>query len=118
MISRFRWPSFLRWNRPAAERFFVTLFAFQTEPKMMRTSHTFATFSRLSMGTLHHRTISWMPATLLLEPLRFWAQAGRNLTLDETVRLAQRLQARVMSWGPFECTRELHDLAMKKIERL
>lgn len=118
MASRFRWPSFFPWSRSGGERTFVSLFAFQTRPKAMHTSHTFATFSRRSGDTIRHRTISWMPATLLLEPLRLWAQPGRNLTLEETLRLAERFQARSYGWGPFECTRELYQVAMLKADRL
>src|SRR5690242_837347 len=112
------WRSLFRWNRSAVERYFVTLFAFQTEPKSMRTSHTFATFSRLSRGTLTHRTISWLPVSRSIEPIRIWTEPGRNFTLQETIDFARQVEAAVHGWGPFECTREAHDLAMKKIERL
>ena len=77
----------------ATERYYVLIFGSQSQPKLLRYTHTWATFIR-AVGegsdpngyTLYHHTISWLPQTL---EVRVWApfpEPGVNLDLYETLR--------------------------------
>jgi hypothetical protein len=46
-------------------------------------------------------TISWMPATLVIRPLHLRPEAGVNLDLATTLRVAAGRGWRVTAWGPF-----------------
>jgi hypothetical protein len=96
------------------ERYFVLIFGSQTTPRVPRFTHTWATAVKTveSPGcgpqVVDVNTISWMPATLQLHPLRFSPEPGRNLELHETVRMALGLREHVALWGPYKVQPELY----------
>jgi hypothetical protein len=108
---------------PAAEHY-VVIFAYQGPSNRPRHSHTFATFVRSEEDdsakgyALETHTISWMPASLNVRPLALFPERGRNLTLDETMKLARSMNARVTAWGPYPIAPELFDKALKRKARL
>jgi hypothetical protein len=53
-------------------------------------------------------TISWMPATLKIDALRYVTEKGVNLGLHETLDYALADGERVSQWGPYECRPELY----------
>lgn len=110
---------------PAASKYYMVIFASQTEPPRPRTSHTFATFVKVNDAAGANQetppqshTISWMPATGNIVIVRLAPEAGKNFTLDESLRWAAELNSRVTAWGPFEIQKTLFDSALQQIERL
>jgi hypothetical protein len=94
---------------PAAERYYLTVFGAQSQPKLPRFTHTFATFVRVadpspndSLPSVQAYTISWLPQTLKVRPFRCHDEPGVNLTLDATLKWACANGLRVSQWGPYE----------------
>jgi hypothetical protein len=90
------------------ERFYVMVFAAQSVPRLPSHSHTWATVVRAmecpaKPPVLEAFTISWMPATLDIHPLRFTVEPGTNLGLHETMVYAMAKHERISMWGPYEC---------------
>jgi hypothetical protein len=99
------------------------MFGQQRVPNDPEFSHTFAAFVRASWPgpgpcppapCLEVRTISWFPATMRIRALALLPEAGRNLDLHSTLRWAQANDMRTSLWGPFQCTRELYDSALRQ----
>jgi len=94
---------------PPGERYFLVVFGSQSTPKRAKYTHTWATVVRTVDGppgtppvVAETHTISWMPATLDIYPLRFEVEPGVNLSLDDTLRMAKDYNERVSMWGPYE----------------
>ncbi len=90
------------------ERFYALIFAAQSVPRRPAYSHTWATVVRAverpgAAPALEADTISWLPATLDIRPLRLWVEPGTNLGLHETIAYARGNGERVSLWGPYEC---------------
>ena len=91
-----------------AERYYVLIFGAQPSPKIIKDSHTWATFIRVvgegadpaGYQVIAH-TISIVPATLRVRTLALDAEPGRNLNLEETLAYARDRAANVTAWGPF-----------------
>jgi hypothetical protein len=103
----------------AGEFYYLTVFAFQGEPNLPRSAHTFATFIRASGDgpcpenyRLEAHTISWYPAGGAIRAARLLPEPGVNLSLPATLCQARLLGARVSRWGPFQIHRELYDRAL------
>jgi hypothetical protein len=90
------------------ERYYMLVFGSESTPKVPRYTHTWATVVKTvetpgcapQVAEVH--TISWMPATLQIHPWRFTPEPGRNLELDETIRMALGFHEQVAVWGPYE----------------
>jgi hypothetical protein len=71
-------------------------------------THTWATLVRATEvpGTpepvLEVFTISWLPATLDIRPLRFHIEPGANVDLHDTIRNSLRTKQEIAMWGPYE----------------
>src|SRR6476646_5636602 len=90
-------------NQPESpgERYYLLVFGSQTTPKLPRYTHTWVTVVRAAPGgAVEHHSISWMPATLDIQPWRFEVEPGVNLDLDGSVRMALDKGERVSLWGP------------------
>jgi hypothetical protein len=92
----------------AGPRYYMLIFGAQTQPKIPRFTHTFCTIVRVtdpppgcSGFSMEAYTISWLPQTLKVKPYRLWAEPGRNLTLDETLRWCAQNRMHVSLWGPY-----------------
>jgi hypothetical protein len=96
------------------ERFFITLFASQTTPRIPRLSHSWATVLRVvdpgegQPPIVESHTISWMPATLEIHPWRFQTEKGVNLSLHDSLNHALAQGEHVSQWGPYECRPNLY----------
>ncbi|MFO0847701.1 MAG: hypothetical protein U0871_03935 [Gemmataceae bacterium] len=91
----------------AGERYYMTLFG--TQSALYRTSHThtWATFVRTAVTPTGEvpvavDTVSWMPATLDIHPLRLRREPGVNLTLGQTLDWVASFNGKVSAWGPYE----------------
>jgi hypothetical protein len=92
---------------PAAPRYYMILFGGQSVPFVPRTAHTFATYVKATPGAngaldLEQVTISWLPESGPVQPLRIRSVPGHNYTLKETFAIAAKNNARMSMWGPFE----------------
>ena len=101
--------------KPEYEHFYILVFGSQTTPRIPRYTHTWATVVKTTelpgcppqVTDVH--TISWLPATLEVRPLRFWVEKGTNLDLDTTLREVLQNGEHVSLWGPFETWHGLYD---------
>ena len=95
-----------RWA--AAESHYVLIFGAQPSPKIIKDSHTWATFVRvIGEGSdpagyqIFAHTISFVPATLQVRTFALQAEPGANLDLEGTLAYARDKGASVTVWGPF-----------------
>jgi len=91
----------------AAPRYYMVLFGGQSVPFVPRTAHTFGTFVKATPDatgalSLEQVTISWLPESGPVQPLRIRSVPGHNYTLEETFAIAAKNNARMSMWGPFE----------------
>ncbi|MFO0888092.1 MAG: hypothetical protein U0790_02980 [Isosphaeraceae bacterium] len=103
----------------AEEHYFFMIFGSQSSPKLLRYSHTWATFVRAvgegpDLGTyqLEVNTISWFPRTLDVKVFRPWPEPGVNLDLYQTIRCVSSQRESITMWGPFVCVKEVWDRAL------
>src|SRR6516165_1298634 len=100
----------------ASERYYVLIFGSQSHPKLLRYTHTWATFVR-AVGdesnpdgcALYQHTISWLPQTL---NVRVWSpipEPGVNLDLYQTLQAVSAHNERVTLWGPFVITPDIYE---------
>jgi len=107
-----------------AEPHYMLMFSSQGESLLPQVSHVFAAFVKTTAGgemndrPVEAQCISWLPETLKVEPLHVTPEAGRNLSLAETIQWAKDMNARITMWGPFRIDQELYDMAIEQVERL
>src|SRR5690348_14279068 len=77
----------------ADERYYVLIFGAQSHPKLLRYTHTWATFVRAVGGpsnpggcTLYVHTISWLPQTLEVRVWNPFPEPGVNLDLYQSLQ--------------------------------
>lgn len=102
--------SLLAWapsQAEGSEHYYVIIFGSQSHPKLLRYTHTWATFIRaVGEGTdpanyaLEHHTISWLPRTLQVRTWRLTPEPGVNLTLDQSLDTVRSNRERIVMWGP------------------
>lgn len=103
---------------PPGERYYLLVFGSQTVPKLPRYTHTWVTVVRVPPAEagrplrIEPHTISWMPATLDIQPWRYNIEPGVNLDLDASVRMALEREERVSLWGPYEIPPGLYRKAL------
>jgi hypothetical protein len=91
------------------ERFYVLVFSSQTVPARPKYAHSWAAVVRTvekegcGASIAEQQTISWLPASLDIQPLYLHPVPPVNLGLHETIRYAQGNGERVSLWGPYEC---------------
>lgn len=103
----------------ASEMDFVLVFGSQSHPKVLKKTHTWATFVRAvgegtdpANWTVYQHAISWLPATL---DVRVWnpvPEPGVNLDLDRTLAFVQGEGENVTLWGPFLITPEIYQRSL------
>ena len=99
--------------------YFLVLSGFQGPDNDVVHSHTFASFycgNDLAKGIIKPATISWLPATGVVQP--FGSERGHNFTLAQTLRMACRSGRDVKSWGPYEIKPALYRSALRRIRLL
>lgn len=103
-------------------RYYAIFFSHQDESNRIRSSHTFATFLRVS-GRVDQpvleasSTISWLPKSGLVSLARH-AEPGLNHSLRQTLAAAEERGLEIKYWGPFEIREELFHCARRQEQRL
>jgi hypothetical protein len=92
---------------PPNERFYVMVFGSQTVVRVPRFTHTWVTVVKVTTipgcaDTIDARTISWMPASLVIRPYSRSVEPGVNLGLHETIAEAKKHHEYISLWGPYE----------------
>jgi hypothetical protein len=103
---------------PEYEHYYILVFGSQTTPRIPRYTHTWATVVKTTelpgcppqVTEVH--TISWLPATLNVRPLRFWVEKGANLDVDTTLKVVLNNGEHVSLWGPYESWHGLYERFM------
>jgi hypothetical protein len=116
--ERSRSPQQLQPDRGIQTRYYMCVFAYQTEPRLPRYSHTFATFVKSDGNSFEAHTISWLPQSQAIRVLRRFSEPGANFGLKETLEIAAGVGARVYEWGPYEIEPELYQRALWQIDTL
>jgi hypothetical protein len=88
-------------------RHFLILFGSQTVPRRPRFTHTWGTAVRVTdcpdgPPAVEAYTISWLPATRRIRPLKLQPEPGVNLDLHETIRHVRCNGEHVVQYGPYE----------------
>jgi hypothetical protein len=102
------------------EAYFGMVFGSQSSPKLLRYTHTWATFIK-AVGegpdprnyALEVHTISWLPRTL---NVRTWAprpETGVNLDLYQTLAAVYKNNENVIMWGPFVMTKPVYERSLE-----
>jgi hypothetical protein len=91
------------------ERYYAMIFGSQSSPKLLRYTHTWATFIRvvgegddLRNYQVYAHTISWLPESLAVRTWSLLPEKGVNLDLYATLDAVYRDREEVTMWGPFE----------------
>jgi hypothetical protein len=93
---------------PPGERYFILVFGSQSTPKLPKYTHTWATVVKVTgcegsgAHVVEEQTISWLPTSLDIRPLRFRVEPGTNFALNFTIEEMLRHEERVSVWGPYE----------------
>lgn len=110
---------------PREDRYYMFVFGAQDQANTVRVSHTFAVFVKVKEqgvasrdAQIESHTISWMPSSLTLQPMRREPIPGVNLSLIDSLEWARSAGSRVKVWGPFRVKKELYDMAAVQEERL
>ena len=106
---------------PANERYYLLVFGSQSQPLRPKYTHSWVTAVRVvdegpdRPPQVEASTISWMPATLDIHPLRFRVEQGVDLDLCTTIREMRKNGERISLWGPYEIRTGLYrKLRMQK----
>ena len=85
-------------------RYFLLLFGSDAGPLRPARTHTWATYVKAEGRHVAEAvTISWLPADLVVNPLRpLRPEAGVNLTLADTLKWVREGGQRVTLFGPYE----------------
>jgi hypothetical protein len=101
-------------QRPAADPptagpdcYYVLLFGGHGNKLRPETGHTWITFVRSNPQPdgsvrIDPFTISWMPTSMNVRPLRLRSEPGKNFTLQETLDFMFTGRHEIALWGPFE----------------
>jgi hypothetical protein len=99
---------------PPNERYYLLVFGSQSRPLRPKYTHSWVTGVRVvdqgpgQAPLVEAATISWMPATLDIHPLRFRVEPGVDLDLCTTIREVRKNDERISLWGPYELRRGLY----------
>jgi hypothetical protein len=109
----------------AEDRYYMMIFASQSAPNVVRHSHTFAVFAKaFGRGQfpddyqIEAHTISWMPASGRIWPLRPGPVPGVNMSLADTFKWAEAEGKHISMWGPFPVSPRLYDMAVSQETKL
>lgn len=103
---------------PPNERYYLLVFGSESDPKKAKFTHTWATAVKVTdqcagaPPMVEAHTISWMPATLDIHPLRFRVEPGVNLDLCTTIREMLATGQNITLWGPYQLRNGLYRKAL------
>jgi hypothetical protein len=100
------------------------VFSAESVPYCPTRAHTFAAVVRVGAGAdgsprvLDVRSLSWLPASGVIDPFAFQAEVGRNVPLDETLRDAAGSGRRICVWGPYLVRPEFAESFRERVVRV
>ncbi|WZO99504.1 hypothetical protein EP7_001111 [Isosphaeraceae bacterium EP7] len=104
----------------ADDRYFLLIFGSQSSPKVLRRTHTWATFVRavgegpdLSTYSLEVNTISWLPATLKVRVWSLKPEQGVNFDLEQSLNFVYSEGESVTMWGPFVIAPQVYERSLR-----
>src|SRR3954447_620865 len=102
------------------ERYYAMIFGSQSSPKLLRYTHTWATFVRVvgegddpNSYQIYQHTISWLPETLRVRTWALVPEKGVNLDLYASLDAVHRDGESVTMWGPFETARPIYERSLR-----
>ena len=108
----------------ADEYYFAIIFGSQTHPKMLRDTHSWATFVRavgegpdFSQYQLYVHTLSWMPRRIKVRVWSLIPEPGVNLSLEETLRTVYAANENVTLWGPFVISQVVYERSIEAYQK-
>lgn len=120
VIAAFLLASLSATSARADEHYFLLIFGSQSSPKVLRRTHTWATFVKavgegpdLSNYALEVHTISWLPASLDVKVWRPWPEKGVNFSLEQTLDFIYGQGESVTMWGPFVIGKPIYERALR-----
>jgi hypothetical protein len=118
-------PLALRCALPAAAaEDYLIVFSSDSTPYKANKTHTFAALVRVEKApgqppcVASLESISWLPATMKVRALAVRPETGRNVPLDETLRVFLSSGHRVCMWGPYRVGPELAEAFRARIATL
>ncbi len=107
------------------DRYYAMVFGSQSSPKLLRYTHTWATFIRVvgegddpaGVQVLQH-TISWLPASLVVRTWTPFPEEGVNLDLYATLDAVSKDGESVTMWGPFQIAEPAYQRSLRVKEIL
>jgi hypothetical protein len=104
----------------AADYYFSMLFGSQSKPKLLRYTHTWATFIKvsgdgpdLSTYSIQYHSISWLPETLVVRTWNPFPEKGVNLDLYGTLDAVLKNNELVTMWGPFVMAEQVFERSLR-----
>jgi hypothetical protein len=95
--------------RSADDRYFLIVFGSESVPRRPKYTHSWATVARATGGrVVEAHTISWLPAKVDIEPLRFTVEPGANFDLCATLKIVRDTDQKIALWGPYEIGHRLY----------
>jgi hypothetical protein len=103
----------------AAERYYILVFGSESHPKLLRYTHTWATFVK-AVGegenpdnwVVYAHTISWLPRTLNVRVWSPFPEPGVNLDLYQSLAAVAAHNENVILWGPFLTTQQIYERSL------
>lgn len=106
-------------NSQLRGRYFLQVWSYESLSNRPKDSHTFATLysgDDLAAGRTAPTTISWLPKSGVVQPLRI--SKGQNFSLAATLSTACESRKVIRTWGPYEITAELYRRAQARVRLL
>ena len=103
----------------ADERYYALLFGSQSQPKLLRFTHTWATFIKVVDTTdpnaplVYVHTISWLPASLNVRTWSPFPEKGVNFDLDQTIDYVTKNGESINLWGPFQIVQPVYERSLR-----
>lgn len=101
------------------DRYYAIVFGSQSHPKLLRLTHSWITFVRVSGESadpnalwVGHHSISWLPATLDIKVWSPTPEPGVNLDVYQTLQFVKGQGQSVTAWGPFQITPEVYQKSL------
>ena len=106
-----------------SEFYYALIFGSESNPKVLRYTHTWATFVRAvgegpdpAAYALQVHSISWLPQTLDVRVWRPWPEPGVNLDLYQTLDVVAANRESVTMWGPFIVGKDVYDKSLRVLQ--
>lgn len=93
----------------AGEAFYLTIFAWESVPYSPKNTHTFATVTRIEGEIIENHTISWLPVSLRIDPVKLNSEPGFNPDYKQTIEEGKKRGLHISAWGPYSIEKGLFE---------